>query len=99
MSRRRSSFRLPPTHETAEERRSAKSRNASSRAARARRDYDHRYDLATLDKLRCMGINLIPVELPKLPYGAMVPLLGAEAAAAFDDLTLSGRDRLLTERA
>ena len=45
-----------------------------------------------------MGINLIPVELPKLPYGAMVPLLTAEAAAAFDDLTLSGRDRLLTEQ-
>jgi Asp-tRNA(Asn)/Glu-tRNA(Gln) amidotransferase A subunit family amidase len=38
------------------------------------------------------------VELPKLPYGAMVGLLGAEAAAAFDDLTLSGRDRLLTEQ-
>jgi hypothetical protein len=38
------------------------------------------------------------VELPKLPYGAMVSLLGAEAAAAFDDLTLSGRDRLLTEQ-
>ncbi len=45
-----------------------------------------------------MGIDLIPVELPKLPYGAMVPLLTAEAAAAFDDLTLSGRDRLLTEQ-
>jgi Asp-tRNA(Asn)/Glu-tRNA(Gln) amidotransferase A subunit family amidase len=28
----------------------------------------------------------------------MVPLLIAEAAAAFDDLTLSGRDRLLTEQ-
>ncbi len=67
-------------------------------AARERRAYDRRYDLAALDKLRAMGINLIPVELPKLPYGAMVGLLGAEAAAAFDDLTLSGRDRLLTEQ-
>jgi Asp-tRNA(Asn)/Glu-tRNA(Gln) amidotransferase A subunit family amidase len=28
----------------------------------------------------------------------MVPLLTAEAAAAFDDLTLSGRDSLLTEQ-
>ena len=45
-----------------------------------------------------MGVNLIPVELPRLPYGAMTPLLGAEAAAAFDDLTLSGRDKLLTEQ-
>jgi hypothetical protein len=46
------------------------------KAGRARRDYDRRYDLAALDKLRPMGVNLIPVELPKLPYGAMVPLLG-----------------------
>jgi Asp-tRNA(Asn)/Glu-tRNA(Gln) amidotransferase A subunit family amidase len=45
-----------------------------------------------------MGVTLIPIELPKLPYGAMVPLLGAEAAAAFDDLTISGRDKLLTEQ-
>jgi Asp-tRNA(Asn)/Glu-tRNA(Gln) amidotransferase A subunit family amidase len=45
-----------------------------------------------------MGVNLIPVELPKLPWGAMVPLLTAEAAAAFDDLTMSGRDKLLTEQ-
>jgi Asp-tRNA(Asn)/Glu-tRNA(Gln) amidotransferase A subunit family amidase len=43
-----------------------------------------------------MGVQLIPVQLPKLPYGAMTALLSAEAAAAFDDLTLSGRDKLLT---
>ena len=65
---------------------------------RARRDYDRRYELAALDKLRAMGVKLIPVELPKLPYDAMVPLLTAEAAAAFDDLTRSGRDALLTEQ-
>ena len=68
------------------------------KAARARRDYDRRFELAALDKLQAMGVNLIPVELPKLPYGAMVPLLTAEAAAAFDDLTMTGRDRLLTEQ-
>ena len=45
-----------------------------------------------------MGVRLIPVELPKLPYGAMAPLLTAEAAAAFDDLTMTGRDKLLTEQ-
>ena len=45
-----------------------------------------------------MGVKLIPVELPKLPWEAMVPLLTAEAAAAFDDLTMSGRDKLLTEQ-
>ena len=45
-----------------------------------------------------MGVNLIPIELPKLPYGAMVPGLNAEAAAAFDELTRSGRDKLLTRQ-
>ena len=45
-----------------------------------------------------MGVNLIPVELPKLPCDAMTPLLMAEAAAAFDELTMSGRDQLLTEQ-
>lgn len=84
----------PKVDETAEE----KKRRERSAAQRARRDYDRRYDTAALDQLKAMGVNLIPVELPKLPYGAMVPLLTAEAAAAFDDLTLSGRDKLLTEQ-
>jgi Asp-tRNA(Asn)/Glu-tRNA(Gln) amidotransferase A subunit family amidase len=72
--------------------------NQSMRTERARRDYDRRYELAALDKLRAMGVSLVPVELPKLPWEAMTPLLTAEAAAAFDDLTRSGRDRLLTEQ-
>jgi Asp-tRNA(Asn)/Glu-tRNA(Gln) amidotransferase A subunit family amidase len=87
-----------PATETAEEKKKREKENEEQKAARARSDYDRRYDLAALDKLRSMGVNLIPVELPKLPYGAMTPLLGAEAAAAFDDLTLSGRDKLLTEQ-
>ncbi len=93
-------FKLPPPpiSETAEEKKAREKQETQRASARARRDYDRRYDLATLDKLRAMGMNLIPVELPKLPYGAMVGLLGAEAAAAFDDLTLSGRDHLLTEQ-
>jgi Asp-tRNA(Asn)/Glu-tRNA(Gln) amidotransferase A subunit family amidase len=88
----------PPADETAEQKAEREKREAARKVGRARRDYDRRYDIAALDKLRSMGINLIPVDLPKLPYGAMVPLLTAEAAAAFDDLTLSGRDRLLTEQ-
>ena len=44
-----------------------------------------------------MGVDLKPVALPNLPYGDMSPLLTAEAAAAFDDLTMSGRDKLLTD--
>ncbi|MDI3255417.1 MAG: amidase [Bacillota bacterium] len=67
-------------------------------AARARRAYDRKYDLAALEKLHAMGVSLVPFDLPDLPYGAMTPLLEAEAAAAFDDLTMSGRDKLLTEQ-
>jgi Asp-tRNA(Asn)/Glu-tRNA(Gln) amidotransferase A subunit family amidase len=48
--------------------------------------YDAKYGQAALDVLRKMGVQLIDV----------TPVLGAEAAAAFDDLTLSGRDALLT---
>ena len=84
--------------ETAEEKKKRETKDEERKAARVRQDYDRRYDLAALDKLRAMGVNLVPVELPKLPYGAMTPLLTAEAAAAFDDLTLSGRDKLLTEQ-
>jgi Asp-tRNA(Asn)/Glu-tRNA(Gln) amidotransferase A subunit family amidase len=88
----------PKQGESDEERKKREKHNEERRAARARSDYDRRYDLAALDKLRAMGVNLIPVELPKLPYGAMTPLLTAEAAAAFDELTLTGRDKLLTEQ-
>jgi Asp-tRNA(Asn)/Glu-tRNA(Gln) amidotransferase A subunit family amidase len=84
--------------ESAEDKKKREERNDFQKAARARREYDRRYELAALDKLRAMGVNLIPVELPKLPWGAMSALLTAEAAAAFDELTLTGRDSLLTEQ-
>ena len=67
-------------------------------AFKVRREYDHKYDEAALAKLRSMGVNLIPLELPKLPYRPMISMLEAEAAAAFDDLTRSGRDKLLTSQ-
>ncbi len=91
-------LKLPaaPADETAEQKSARERRDAERKAAHARRVYDQRYDLAALKKLRAMGVNLIPLELPRLPYGAMVPLLTAEAAAAFDELTMTGRDRLLT---
>jgi Asp-tRNA(Asn)/Glu-tRNA(Gln) amidotransferase A subunit family amidase len=73
--------------------------DASQQAAfRAMRQYDHKYDEAALAKLRAMGVNLVPLELPKLPYRPMVVMLEAEAAAAFDELTRSGRDKLLTSQ-
>jgi Asp-tRNA(Asn)/Glu-tRNA(Gln) amidotransferase A subunit family amidase len=87
-----------PEAVTDEEKKHREHERVERAAGRARRAYDRKYDVAALDKLRAMGVNLIPVELPKLPYGAMAPLLTAEAAAAFDDLTMSGRDKLLTEQ-
>ena len=84
--------------ETDAEARERERRNVERAAAHARRVYDQRYDLVALDKLKAMGVNLLPVELPKLPYGAMTPLLTAEAAAAFDELTMTGLDALLTEQ-
>ncbi|MGB9289842.1 MAG: amidase [Terracidiphilus sp.] len=85
-------------NETPEEQKKREDANAEMQADRTRREYDRKYEQATLDKLTKMGVHLIPVELPKLPWDAMVPLLTAEAAAAFDDLTMSGKDKLLTEQ-
>jgi Asp-tRNA(Asn)/Glu-tRNA(Gln) amidotransferase A subunit family amidase len=67
-------------------------------AQRARREYDKRFNDAALAKLREMGVTLIAVEMPKFPYSAMTAMLVAESAAAFDDLTRSGRDKLLTSQ-
>jgi len=71
---------------------------AQQAAFRAMREYDHKYDQAALEKLRKMGVKLVPLELPKLPYRNMVIMLEAEAAAAFDELTRTGRDKLLTSQ-
>jgi Asp-tRNA(Asn)/Glu-tRNA(Gln) amidotransferase A subunit family amidase len=53
---------------------------------------------AVLATLRQAGANLIPIELPDYPVNDMSFLLGAEAAAAFDDLTRSGKDDLLVRQ-
>ncbi len=70
-------------------------RVSGRKASYERALYDFPYTARTLDVLRGMGVTLRPVELPKLPFGSIVPMLEAEAAAAFDELTRSGRDALL----
>lgn len=51
------------------------------------------YDEATLDMLRQLGVDLVPVTLPSnLPLGALRIILSAEAGAAFEDLVLTNRD-------
>ncbi len=55
-------------------------------------------DEASLAKLRELGIELQPVELPKYPLGSISFLLSTEGAAAFDELTLSGQDDWLRQQ-
>ena len=55
-------------------------------------------DVATLDVLRGLGLDLVSIELPDYPVDAMSFILSVEAAAAFDELTRSGRDDLLVRQ-
>lgn len=56
-------------------------------------------DQKTLDAIKALGIELIPVELPSdIPVSAVRLMLTAEAAAAFDELTRSNRDSLLVNQ-
>ena len=56
-------------------------------------------DEATLEILQSkLGLNLIPIEMPDYPIDALAFILGAEAAAAFDELTRSNRDDLLVRQ-
>jgi Asp-tRNA(Asn)/Glu-tRNA(Gln) amidotransferase A subunit family amidase len=57
-----------------------------------------KFDDAALAVLRNIGVNLIPVDLPDLPYDAMRIILTAEAAAAFDDLTRTNRDNEMVQQ-
>ena len=52
-------------------------------------------DRAAVESLRTLG--LVPVELtwPDIPHNALMNILFSEGAAAFEELTLSGKDRTL----
>jgi Asp-tRNA(Asn)/Glu-tRNA(Gln) amidotransferase A subunit family amidase len=83
---------------TPEEKKKTEEQKTRRDALKARAEYDRQYNEAALAKLREMGVDLIPVELPKFPYDAIRIMLSAEAAAAFDELTRTGRDKLLTSQ-
>jgi Asp-tRNA(Asn)/Glu-tRNA(Gln) amidotransferase A subunit family amidase len=56
-------------------------------------------DQKALDVIRSMGVELVELELPSsIPVGAVRLMLTAEAAAAFDELTRSNRDSLLSNQ-
>jgi len=55
-------------------------------------------DEASLEALRSLGVELVPIDLPELPVNTLSFILSAEAAAAFDELTRSNRDDLLVRQ-
>ena len=64
-------------------------------------DYDDRSnDLEVLSVFSRMGVDLIPIEMEfeDIPLRSLRIILYAEAAAAFDELTRSGQDSLLTSQ-
>jgi Asp-tRNA(Asn)/Glu-tRNA(Gln) amidotransferase A subunit family amidase len=82
---------------TPEEKTAWERRKAAEPLQFAAREYDRKYDLAALEVFKKMGVELIPVAFPKYPYDAFRGIINAESAAAFDSLTLTGRDKLLSE--
>lgn len=60
---------------------------------------DVEHDRRTLDVLRRLGAQLIPIRLPETyPVSSLTLILSAEAAASHDALTRSGRDDLLSRQ-
>lgn len=55
-------------------------------------------DQKALATFRSLGIELTPIDLPEFPADAISFILYVEAAAAFDELTRSGSDELLTRQ-
>jgi Asp-tRNA(Asn)/Glu-tRNA(Gln) amidotransferase A subunit family amidase len=52
-------------------------------------------DRAALDTIKQLGMVPVEVTLPDWPYGSLMPVLFAEAAASFEELTLTGGLRAL----
>jgi len=82
---------------------SAKVKLEKLRIGFVKKDFDGDYpnkanDAAALDKLRELGAQLVPIELPEYPIESMSIILSAEAAAAFDELTRSHRDSLMVRQ-
>ncbi|MDR6564163.1 MULTISPECIES: amidase [unclassified Arcicella] len=68
-----------------------------------KKDFEGKYpnktqDSLTLVTMKKLGAELIPLELPNLPSSDISFLLTVEAAAAFDELTRSGKDDLMVRQ-
>jgi Asp-tRNA(Asn)/Glu-tRNA(Gln) amidotransferase A subunit family amidase len=53
-------------------------------------------DHLALESARRLGLQVSEISLPELPYGALMNILYAEAAGAFEELTLTDLDDTLT---
>lgn len=68
-----------------------------------KKDFEGKYpnkmqDSLTLVTMKKLGAELIPLELPNLPSNDISFILSVEAAAAFDELTRSGKDDLMVRQ-
>jgi Asp-tRNA(Asn)/Glu-tRNA(Gln) amidotransferase A subunit family amidase len=61
-------------------------------------DFTDILELLVLDTVQGLGAATIPLQLPDLPYEALRHILFAEAAAAFEELTLENTDDTLTRQ-
>ena len=55
-------------------------------------------DSLSFKKLKEMGAEMVPIELPILPYRDLIIVLAAESGAAFEELSLSNRDDLMVKQ-
>ena len=55
-------------------------------------------DALALESVRALGLEPLPLTRRKLPYHSLLGLLYAEAAAAFEELTLNDRDDMLARQ-
>jgi Asp-tRNA(Asn)/Glu-tRNA(Gln) amidotransferase A subunit family amidase len=53
---------------------------------------------SALKALGELGVRLVPVDLPDLPYGILLENVYVEAGAVFEELTLTGRDLELVNK-
>ena len=60
--------------------------------------YGKAYNDTVFMVMKKLGATLVPIELPDYPVGDIAIMLSVESAAAFDALTLDGKDDLLVRQ-
>lgn len=77
----------------------AQPRRRENDEQKLRREQEDKLNRDAIDVLAAkIGLKLVSVEMPNLPWDSMRTILEAEAGAAFDDFVRTGQDKLLTEQ-